>query len=127
MGPEYAALEAAYAAAVLSEQDEDGWRPLAVTEGPWLVVTAANPWSLTLTPAINAARDLVLHAELVALGLNPRRVRAADPDGDWQEDGWLVPHDDALATVLMRRYQQAGVYVLRASQRTVLWATENQP
>lgn len=114
-------LEAAYAAAVLSEPDGDGWRPLTVTDGPWLVITAANPWSLALTPAINDARDRVLAAELRAQSLDPRRVRAAAPDGTWHEDGWLVAHFPQLAHTLLRRYQQAGVYVLHAGRRDVWW------
>jgi len=124
MRPDHATLEAAYAAAVLSEPDGAGWRRLTVTDGPWLVITAANPWSLALTPAMNTARDRVLHAELAARGLSPRRVRAAAADASWEEDGWLIPYTPELAEMLMRRYQQAGVYVLHDGQRAVSWAPE---
>lgn len=127
MRPDRASLEATYAAAVLWEPDGDGWQPLMVSGGPWLVVTAANPWSLALTPTINAARDRVLAAELRARGLVPRRVRAAAPDASWQEDGWLIAHTPELADTLLRRYQQAGVYLLRSGERTVLWSDESQP
>lgn len=121
MRPARATLDAAYAAAVLWEPHGDGWRPLTVTAGPWLVITAANPWSLALTPAINDARDCILATELRAQGLEPRRVRAAAPDGTWHEDGWLVAHTPELARTLMCRYQQAGVYVLHDGRREVWW------
>jgi|GEM_PF-2795868 len=111
-----------YDRTVLWMPQGNGWQPLQAQPGRWLILTAENPWSQPLTPAMNAARDAVLRAELNARGLNPQRVRGTDPEATWHEDGWCVRDHPGLAAALMQRYQQTAVYVLVNGQRTVLWA-----
>lgn len=113
-----ARLEPIYRAADLIAADGS----LFVPRGePACVLTAFNPWSLTLTAAINAARDRCLEGELRARGLAPERVTAAARDGTWAEAGWCFAHDPDRDLHLIRRYHQAGAYLLRDGQRLVLW------
>jgi len=95
--------------------------PYVLSGEPACILTAFNPWSLALTPAINAARDRCLEAELRARGLAPQRVTAVARDGTWAEAGWCFAHDPDRDLHLIRRYHQAGAFVLKAGARFVLW------
>jgi hypothetical protein len=102
---------------------DGGWLDLAhaLASGPTLLITAWNPDGAALAPAVNQRRDAVLHDELSARGLSPRRARGRDPGGSWSEDGWAVPCDREAAVELLRRFGQLAGFVFDRGGRGLLW------
>ena len=88
---------------------------------PGLIITAWNPFSRRLPPAVNAARDHLLRSELAALRLAPLRARGHDEARTWVEDGWLIPHQAERSLGLLRRYEQAAGYIVSPDGRRLLW------
>jgi hypothetical protein len=111
-----------YRATTLLVEHDGAWIPFRPAPGTWLVITAANPWSLPVSAAINRARDGVLAAELSAQGLQAQRVRGQGADPDWHEDGWAIAHALPRSLNLLRRYHQAAGFVLSSEPRQILWA-----
>nr|MBA3684990.1 hypothetical protein [Planctomycetota bacterium] len=60
--PDRATLLASYRAALCELACESGWQPLVAraAQAPGLVLSAWNPGSVPLPPAVNQARDTVL-------------------------------------------------------------------
>lgn len=116
------ALLAAYLAARYRFELAGRWWPLAIgqpapaalppagTARNWSLLTACNPQSVLQPPAVNAAADAALRAELDATGLTVLRTMASAADGGWEEPGWLVGGlGDGEADALACRYGQAGI------------------
>jgi hypothetical protein len=98
------------------------WLPLAsMSASPLVVVTAWNPDGQLLPEAINRARDVMLLAELRALGCDPLRARGRSPDGTWHEDGWQIPHVPVRTLMLLRRYGQIAGWVTDADGAHYHW------
>ena len=90
--------------------------------GAWAIIAAANPWSLPLDDARNAARTLALRAELDAAHVRWTCARNSAPDGVWAEDSFLVDgigRDGALA--IGRRYGQAATVWGTGIKGGLLW------
>lgn len=98
------------------------WSPLESTSSiPLVVVTAWNPAGSLLPMSVNQARDAVLHAELLALGLKPCRARGRSASGDWHEDGWQIPHAVERTRALLRRHGQLAGWVTDEKGASYLW------
>ena len=119
-------LRALYRATRCELQAEGRWQALDTlpTDGVGAVITAWNPAGARLPPAVNAARDAVLRAELAAYELAPLRVRGRSPDGSWYEDGWLFAHDAERTRRLLRRWHQLAGYLLDRGGRSLLWTDD---
>ncbi|HEX3132308.1 MAG TPA: DUF3293 domain-containing protein [Planctomycetota bacterium] len=87
-----------------------------------MVLSAWNPAGQRLPIAVNQARDVVLQAELQAMGLTQVRARGRNPDGSWCEDGWQLPYEPMQAARLLRRYGQLAAWVTDAAGARYHWA-----
>ena len=122
----------------LWERAEAGhWSPITTTSpDPLVVLTARNPGGLRLPILVNQAREVVLQAELSALGCTPQRARGRSPDGTWCEedwceedwcedawceDGWQIPHALPRTRVLLCRYGQLAGWVTDADGAHLVW------
>jgi hypothetical protein len=95
---------------------------------PWGMLTAYNPESQKLSPAVNAERDEALRVFLASRGYEKRLQRAAasDDQGHWREPGWIiesVSRDDLLDAA--RRFRQRAV-VLAVRGKTGLLFSETE-
>jgi hypothetical protein len=100
-----------------------------------LLISSWNPWSLPLSPPVNAARDHLLRDELVAWGCAPLRSRGRSLDGTWREDGWAVaiprPASPTVTSplagplpwwsTLLRRYGQLALFCFQDGCRYLGW------
>ena len=103
-------------------QEHGRWSPLGTTSRlPLVVVTAWNPAGSLLPLAVNQARDAVLHAELLALGLAPCRSRGRSAAGGWHEEGWQVPHALERTLALLHRYGQIAGWVTELAGASYFW------
>jgi hypothetical protein len=63
----------------------------------------------------------VLRADLEALGCSPIAALEKDPSSDHAERSWAVRGlDDGAACALGARYEQWGVFRIKAQEQTVL-------
>ena len=88
---------------------------------PRFALSAWTPDSALLPEAVNRARDALLAAELQAHGERPQRIRGGDPQADWWEEGWLIGHDQARDSALLRRYGQLAGLLLSGGRARLLW------
>lgn len=76
----------------------------------YVFLTAWNPASQPASDLSNQAADAALVAQLDAAGAQRLAAWAQDPDGDWNEPGWLVPGLElSTADLLAREFGQAAV------------------
>lgn len=102
---------------------QDGaWQSLPpISVHPLMVLSAWNPGSRRLPIRVNEARDKVLQAELLAMGISHVRARGRSPDGSWCEDGWQVPYESMLAEQLLRRHGQLAAWITDAGGAYYHW------
>ncbi|HEY0505212.1 MAG TPA: DUF3293 domain-containing protein [Lysobacter sp.] len=80
-------------------------------------ITAWNPASQPRSDTANEAADLLLVAQLDAVGAPRHPAWAQGPSGDWREPGWLVANlgEDHLVRLAIE-FGQAGVLDWPAGQ-----------
>ena len=120
--PDRRAWEKLWDGTVWEVEEHGHWSPLETRTGtPLVVVTAWNPGGMLLPVAVNQARDVVLRAELLALGLRARRARGRSRTGDWHEEGWQIPHADERTVGLLRRYGQLAGWISATAGASYRW------
>ena len=80
------------------------------TADAW-VITAFNPRSEPLTAARNAERHEQLREALAAAGYEPIESVGRQPDGEWEETGFVVPGiDETTVTALAEQFEQNALF-----------------
>lgn len=75
----------------------------------WLI-TAYNPDGKNTDEISNHLADEKLHAELVALGVEPFRVTGLSPDRTHAEPGWGAALDEETAMNFGRKFRQDAIF-----------------
>ncbi len=121
-------LAAAYAAARYGVRADAGTFALQVghpapeLEACWparsyAFITAWNPASDPRPDEANHAADLLLTAQLDALGVERMPAWAESPDGRWHEPGWLLAQiDDVAVNELGATFGQIAILVWDAGE-----------
>ncbi len=105
----WAEWEHVYGETVVEVRRSGRWEP-AVREAArrniaLAVVTAWNPMSEQLSDDENRERNLVLKRELG----RPKTARGRSPDGEWEEESFLVPYDERVVE-LAHQWGQAAIF-----------------
>lgn len=101
---------------------DNTWQPVEHHSADALVVISAwNPGGVRLPEAVNRARDHLLHQELLALGLSPRRVRGRSPDHSWCEEAWQIAHAADRTAHLLGRYGQIAGWLTEPAGWRYVW------
>jgi hypothetical protein len=118
---EYAAI---YLPTIVTVEWRGAWRAagaVAAALGPLHVITAWNPGDERPSMEENGRRNALLHADLVALGLDPHPALGSDPRSTHAESSWAVTGiSDADACALGAKYGQVAVFRITADTQTVL-------
>ena len=112
----------------------------ADTVDPWpfesddvWVITACNPRSKLLDDDVNSERHEQLREVLTTAGYHPIESVGRQPDGDWQEEGFVVPGiDEETVTRFALQFEQNAVFhwtpsswsihgVLQPGRHTIGW------
>lgn len=90
----------------------------------WLI-TAYNPGGEPRDDAANRAHAWVLTETLERCAIRRLSATNRDPAGNWpDEPGWLVAGlEEGRARHLARRFGQAAIVAVRATQVDLLWCT----
>lgn len=91
------------------------------------IVTAWNPYSRQLPPEDNHRRQLQLHDDLGAAGIEWLPAEGRDPTGAWQAEASVLAFglDAGQARELMARYQQHAIVWLAIGEPAALCFKEN--
>ena len=107
-----------------------GWLPAHVggTQAPIALLSAWNPESRLLGPAVNAGRDQLLAEELASCSIAAQRSRGRAADGSWMEEGWGIPAEPLERVVqLLCRYGQLAAVLIDMDGRRLQWRDGRSP